>query len=196
MTFGPSESLVLATGASWAELTSRTMPRTARAAHMPYCARSPPCVSTSWAAGSACVRSGVTSDMSAGQPQALEDVGDVLVLRLEEGAELVTGLEGVGPATLLELGLPRVGAVHLGQRVDPDLLVGRRDPGRRDDAAPVGEGEVDARLLDRRHVGQGVDALVARDGQDPDRAGLDLLEELAEAAGAEGDLVAEDRGEQ
>ena len=38
--------------------------------------------------------------------------------------------------------------------------------------------------------------LLAGDGEDPDLAGLDLVEELAEAAGTEGDLVAEQRRKQ
>ena len=68
-------------------------------------------------------------------------------------------------------------------------LVGVGDAGRRHDAAPVGEDEVDAGLLEGRHVRQRVDALLARHREDLDLAGLDLVEELAEAAGAEGDLV-------
>src|SRR4051812_39404947 len=85
---GPSESLVLATGARRAESTSSRTPRPARAAHIPYCARSPLLVSTPGASASAPVRSGVRSDMSAYEPEALEDVGDILVLSGEEGAEL------------------------------------------------------------------------------------------------------------
>ena len=115
---------------------------------------------------------------------------------LEERAELVAGGEGVDPAALLQLGLPRRGLVHLGEGVDPDLLVLLGEAGGRHDATPVGELEVDALLLEGRHVLERLDPLGARHGEDADVAGLDLVEELTEARGAEGDLVAEQRRQQ
>ena len=77
---------------------------------------------------------------------------------------------------------------HVGQR----LALVRRDAGRAVDATPVADLDVDALLLQRRHV----DALQARGRGDGDRAhlaALDVLLELAVAAAADGDVAAEDR---
>src|SRR5215211_3746306 len=72
------------------------------------------------------------------QPQLVEHVGHALVFGLEEG---------VGPAVLGQGVLPLLGVVHAGGQVDQGLLVPVAELGRGDPAAPVGELEVEALLL-------------------------------------------------
>ena len=66
---------------------------------------------------------------------------------------------------------------------------------RRKDSAPVGECQVDARLFQRRGV-DALDPLVAGHREHPQLAGLDLVDELAGTRRADGDLLAEQRGQQ
>jgi hypothetical protein len=127
--------------------------------------------------------------------QFLEDPGDALVLVVKEGLELGAALERVGPALVGEGLLPLRGGVHLGDQVDVLLGLGLAQPGRADDAAPVGELQVDAQALEGRRVDTS-HRLSAGDGEDLHVAGLGLLGDLADAGGGEGDLLAQDAGEQ
>jgi hypothetical protein len=85
--------------------------------------------------------------------------------------------------------------VHLGHGIDQGLLVGVGELRRRYDAPPVGEYQVDAGFLQ----GWGtywINPLGSTDGQHPNLAGLDLVEELTKAGRGEGDLAAENRRQQ
>ena len=113
----------------------------------------------------------------------------------QEGLELGLGQVGVSPPVLGEDVLPLLTLVHLAHRVAQSLLVGVSDAGRCDDAAPVGELQVDAGLLECRGV-DGIDPLGSTDRQDSNLAGFHLVEELAEAGGTESDLAAEHGREQ
>ena len=91
---------------------------------------------------------------------------------------------------LVSVLLPLRRVVHLrsARRSSFALSVGA-DPGRRHDAAPVGEHQVDPGLLQRRRVcSASTGSRWSPRGPAPDRL-CDLVQELAEAGGAEGDLA-------
>src|SRR3712207_1211783 len=79
----------------------------------------------------------VTSRARSRQAQLAEHALDPLALLVEEGAELVAGDEGVGPALLLEHLLPGLAVVDLGDQVDLPLRLLLGDLRGRHDAAPV-----------------------------------------------------------
>src|SRR5262249_40539617 len=132
------------------------------------------------------------ADMSA-EPELFEDAFDARGLLVEEGLILITGQRDHGPvAGLAGLRPLRRGGHLLNQREHGLALVGVH-AGRRKDAAPVEQLDVDALLLERRRI----DALLALVGGDRDQAelaSLDLLGELTVAGDAGGDLIAEQRG--
>src|SRR4051812_12656368 len=124
------------------------------------------------------------------QAQLLQRALDSRRLLRQEGCELVSGKEGVGPAVLGQHVLPLLATVHRGEGGDQCGLVGVGDLGWGDHAAPVGELEIDAGLLQRGRIDRS-HPLSPADGQHAHLAGLDLVEELAEAGGAERDLAAQ-----
>ncbi|BFO19376.1 hypothetical protein SHKM778_57640 [Streptomyces sp. KM77-8] len=85
--------------------------------------------------------------------------------------------------------------MQLPYQVDEFGAFGVGEAGRGDDAAPVGETHVVARLLERGRV-ESRDALRAGDREQAQLAGLDLVEVLTDSGDTEGDLAAEDGGEQ
>ena len=86
-------------------------------------------------------------------------------------------------------------AVHLLEHLHHRLLGIVGNARRRKDSAPVGECQVDSRLFQRRGV-DALDPLVAGHREHPQLTGLDLVDELAGTRRADGDLLAEQRGQQ
>src|SRR5215467_12322494 len=86
------------------------------------------------------------------QPQLGERRRNAVVLVLEELFELRTGHERVGPAVLHQRLLPLLCAVQILEHFDHRLLGVIGNPWWRKDSAPVGERQVDSRLLQRRRV--------------------------------------------
>src|SRR5688572_17561473 len=105
-------------------------------------ARTPPATAT-WPAGA------LTRALLLPQRKRREDVSQALVLLLHVLAEGVARQPEVAPVLLLERFLP-CGALHaLLHRGDELVTLRLADPGRGPDAAPVGELDVDALLLER-----------------------------------------------
>src|SRR5215813_11262163 len=117
------------------------------------------------------------------EPELLEDAFDAHGLLVEEFLELVAEERDDGPVPGLAGFGPLRRCHHLlDQRQHRLPLVGVH-AGRREHAAPIEQLDVDAFLLQRR----GIDALLAlvgRDREQPQLAGLDLLGELAVAGNA------------
>src|SRR2546426_5409091 len=129
------------------------------------------------------------------QPQLGEGRGDPVVLIGEELLELRTGHESIGPAVLHQRLLPLLRAVQVFEHFD-HLLLGIIGNARwRKNSAPVRECEIDAGLFQGRRI-DALDALVARHRKHAKLAGFDLIDELTRAGGADGDLLAEQCGEQ
>ena len=182
--FGPTGSLLLVAAPIRVASQMTTSPTRARAAHRPYCARSltrlgsrgglgghaRPRVCRSWATLVSCSLRNVPNSSpvakASTQPRFSSSAFHAADSCILVKASIQTCLSSLGEA------------------------------GGRHDATPVGELEVDALLLEGGHVLERLDPLGARHGEHADVAGLDLVEELTEAGGAEGDLVAEQRRQQ
>jgi hypothetical protein len=122
--------------------------------------------------------------------ESLEGGGGALLVLLDVGRVFRPVLVHVEPAALLQDLLPAIGLDELGEDLVEglQLLLAQALVGR--DAAPVGEHERDALFRQRR----GIDALEPRrraDGDHLQLTGLDLLGEVAIAAGTDVHLAAE-----
>src|SRR5687768_11154834 len=89
------------------------------------------------------------------QADGLEHLGDAGLLLLEEGSEGVAGQIGVVPALLFENLLPGRGLHRLIDRLAQTLALLRGNTRRRHDRTPIGDDEIDALFLERRHVNAG-----------------------------------------
>src|SRR5690606_15297742 len=127
------------------------------------------------------------------QPDALQRAGDVDDVLGDEVVQFGAGEEGVRPALRLELLLPGIRVVHLGDDALELRAVLVGDAPRRDHPAPVGEDHVVARIGDGGDSGQLLDGLRAGDRQSAHGARLDVLLELADAGDARRDLPAQDQ---
>ena len=131
--------------------------------------------------------------MCSQQVQLLEGGGDALVLFLQERREVVAGLELVDPAVVVEGLLPLVGLVHLLEHPDELVATLLADARGREDPAPVGEDEVDARLGQGGCVADALalEPLLAGDGEQAQLARLQRSDELTDPGEADGE--ADDR---
>src|SRR5262245_35114021 len=125
-------------------------------------------------------------------PYFLEDAFDARSLAVEEGLVVVAEQRNLAPIARLAGLRPLWARVHLLHQGDHRLALRVVHAGRREHAAPVGELDVDALLLQgrRRDV---LEPLAGGDCDHPQLARLHLLGELGIAGDAGRHLVAEQR---
>src|SRR5882724_7564961 len=123
------------------------------------------------------------------EPELFENTFDAGRLGVEERLILITSQRDHGPVTRLAGLRPLRRGSHLLDQRNHRLPRSRIDAGRRKHTAPVEQLDIDALFLQRRRV-DALLALVGRNRDQPELAGLDLLGEFAVARNARRHLIA------
>src|SRR3989442_458732 len=127
------------------------------------------------------------------EPELFENAFDAARLGVEERLVIVAEQRDLGPFPRPAGLRPLRGCGHLPDQGDHRLTLRIVDAGRREDAAPIEQLDVDALLLQRGSLDPRL-PLIGRYGDDAQLSGFDLLRELAVAGNAGRHLVAEQGG--